>query len=303
MVFSELYSAYYNAVAKIIKAILEGKAERNTINKIIRENAFEESAMNIFSAIKEERWQVITKDYKTPVKHVPSMPVTLLQKRWLKAILNDKRVKLFGISLDGLDGVEPLFTEEDYCIYDKYLDGDDYSDKGYIERFRTILYAIDNGLPVQAKTVTRKGNCVYVKFIPEKIEYSEKDDKFRVKVSGCRKVDVVNLARIIECDLYDGKLNSGHGGEKGNSATVVLEVKDQRNALERVMLHFAHFEKKVEKLDDNKYKVTVFYDGDDESEMVIRVLSFGPLVEVIEPNDFRERIIEKLKKQKNCGLK
>ena len=36
--------------------------------------------------------------------------------------------------------------------------------------------------------------------------------------------------------------------------------------------------------------------------MVIRILSFGPLVEVLGSENFRNLVIEKLKKQKNCGL-
>ena len=36
--------------------------------------------------------------------------------------------------------------------------------------------------------------------------------------------------------------------------------------------------------------------------MVIRILSFGPLVEVIGSENFKELVIKKLKKQKNCGL-
>ena len=45
------------------------------------------------------------------------------------------------------------------------------------------------------------------------------------------------------------------------------------------------------------------YQRDDVSELVIRVLSFGPLVEVVEPESFRALIIEKLKRQKKLGLR
>ena len=83
---------------------------------------------------------------------------------------------------------------------------------------------------------------------------------------------------------------------------VTMIVKDERNALERTMLHFAHFEKQVEKIGNKKYKVNIKYDSDDETEMVIRILAFGPLVEVIEPLDFRELIKNKLKKQLSCEL-
>ena len=303
MIFNEVYSAYYNTVAKIIRKILDGSANSDSIHRIIQENAFEESVSNILLAIREEKWQVITKKYQTPIKHIPTMPFTLLQKRWLKAILADERIKLFDLQIDGLDDIEPLFTKDDYRIYDKYLDGDNYADEEYVKRFKLILHAIHNKLPVKAEMINRKGNKVYTKFIPQRLEYSEKDDKFRVHTGGCRYITTINLARLTKCSLYDGPYKINAKRRDLIRASITILVKDARNALERTMLHFAHFEKQVEKIADKKYKVTIQYDSDDEPEMVIRVLSFGPLVEVVEPTDFRELIKNKLKKQQNCGLK
>jgi predicted DNA-binding transcriptional regulator YafY len=85
--------------------------------------------------------------------------------------------------------------------------------------------------------------------------------------------------------------------------TVTLEIIDERNALERVMLHFAHFEKQAECVEKRKYRLNITYNKDDEPEMVIRILSFGPLVKVLAPDNFVNLIKEKLKKQQNCGLK
>lgn len=303
MVFNELYSAYYNTVAKIIRGILDGKADADFVRTVIRENAFEESMLYILPAIREEKWQVVTKDFKTPIRHDPSMPLTALQKRWLKAILADERIQLFDICVNGLEDVEPLFTKEDYCVYDRYADGDDFEDEGYVQRFKCILYAIRGGLPVKAEMTNRKGKSTRAIFIPRKLEYSEKDDKFRVLVFGCRHISIVNLARLTSCVLYEGSLKVRKTYSPKPRSSVTLLVKDERNALERVLLHFAHFEKRAERADGNDYKVTVKYDVDDESEMVIRVLSFGPLVEVAEPSEFRQLIVEKLKKQQSCGLK
>ena len=303
MIFNELYSAYYNTVSKIIKEIIAGSANNESVHKIIQDNAFQESIINILPAIREEKWQIITKKYKTPIKHVPSMPLTNLQKRWLKAILMDERIKLFDIQIDGLDDVEPLFTKDDYRIYDKYLDGDNYQDEEYIKKFKVLLYAMHNRLPVKAEMINRKGNKVFTKFIPQKLEYSEKDDKFRVHTGGCRYITTVNIARLTKCYLYDGPYEIRATRRVLHRTSITMMVRDDRNALERTMLHFAHFEKQVEKIDDKHYRVVIQYDSDDEPEMVIRVLSFGPLVEVVEPAEFRELIKNKLKKQQNCGLK
>ena len=303
MIFSELYSAYYNTVAKIVKQILNGSVDNETVHKIIQENAFEESVLNIVPAIRQERWQVVTKNYTTPIKHVPTMPLTTLQKRWLKAVSLDERIRLFDVNIDGLEDVEPLFTKDDYCVYDKYLDGDNFADEEYIQRFRLILYALHNKLPVKAEMANRNGKVVHTKFIPQKIEYSEKDDKFRVLTGNRGHITTVNIGRITSCSLYKGEFNGTPVVVKDKPATITMLVKDERNALERTMLHFAHFEKHVEKVGDKTYKVLIKYDSGDASEMVIRVLCFGPLVEVVEPADFREMIVNKLKKQQSCGLK
>ena len=80
-----------------------------------------------------------------------------------------------------------------------------------------------------------------------------------------------------------------------------FELYDRRNALERVLMHFAHFEKQAEKIAEDKYRVTVSYHKDDEAEIVIRILSFGPMIKVTAPNRFAELIKERLLSQKSCG--
>ena len=64
------------------------------------------------------------------------------------------------------------------------------------------------------------------------------------------------------------------------------------------MTHFSHFEKSVKKLDDLHYRVRLIYDADDEAELVIRVLSFGPMVKAVAPERFVSKIRERLIKQK-----
>jgi predicted DNA-binding transcriptional regulator YafY len=58
----------------------------------------------------------------------------------------------------------------------------------------------------------------------------------------------------------------------------------------------------VEKIDKIYYELHLTYDFEDETELLIRILSFGPFVEVLEPLSLREQIIDRLKAQKSCGL-
>ena len=90
--------------------------------------------------------------------------------------------------------------------------------------------------------------------------------------------------------------------EKRRPDTLVLELTDERNALERVMHHFSYLKKETEKLDDKHYRITLEYDRDDETEILIRILSFGPLVKVISPQSFINKLKNRINKQISCGF-
>ncbi len=302
MIFSELYSAYYNTVAAVLRAACDHPLGKGELRRIVSQKAFGESVLNIEPALEEERWQLLYPDGTTPVRHPPTMPLTELQMRWLKAISLDPRIRLFPEALPDLPDVEPLFRPEDICVYDRYLDGDPYEDETYIRHFRLILNAIRTRTPLGIDSRTRRDYPVHRTVMPETLEYSEKDDKFRLIGSGCRYGSVINLGRIIRC--YPVTHPVAFPPEKKRvfeRRTVVLEVTDRRNALERILMHFAHFEKEAERLDQEHYRLTIAYEKEDETEMVIRILSFGPNVRVISPQSFRDQIMERLIQQKACG--
>lgn len=301
MIFSELYSAYYNTVTDVLRSAVDHPLEKGELRKIIEQNAFGESILSIAPAIEEERWQIIKADGTTPIRNVPDMPATILQRRWLKAISLDPRIRLFADEFDGLDDVEPLFRQDDVCVFDKYSDGDPYTDEAYIKNFRLILGAIKCDYPLSIDTENRKGSVIHIVIMPEYLEYSEKDDKFRLIGSGCRYGSVINLGRIIKCTPYNKPYKpSTERKSTPKRHKVEFELINRRNALERVLFHFAHFEKQAERLDENRYRVVITYDKDDETEIVIRILSFGPMIKVVAPNRFVDLIKERLLSQKSC---
>ena len=303
MIFSEIYSAYYNVVSRIITAILRGERDEKKFRAIVAEHAFGESSLSILPSLKSGKWQLIRPDMTTAIKNPPELPLTLLEKRWLKAVSLDPRVGLFGVSFDWLGDVEPLFTPDDYRIYDKYSDGDPFDDEGYAERFRFILRAVEGHSAVTMDTVNRNGKTLRISGVPDRLEYSEKDDKFRVIMGGVRRTSTVNLGRVTAVRLYAGDKILDREVRNEPVRELVLTVDDYRNALERVMLHFAHFEKNAERVDGVRYRLRIKYEPSDETEMVIRVLSFGPMVHVEAPSDFVELIRDRLRRQKELSLK
>ena len=300
MIFSEIYSSYYNAVSHIIREALQNPVNAEKIREIILKYAFAESVLPIEQALKNQDWQLILPDGRTPLKNIPEIPLTLPQKRWMKAVSLDKRVKLFDVNMSFLDDIEPLFTQEDYYIFDRYSDGDD---EKYISNFRMILSAVHDRKPLDITVKNRKNHEVAFMVMPEKLEYSEKDDKFRLLTSGSCAASVINLGRIVSCSFHEGEFKTEKGKRNSDRlCSLTLELVNERNALERVMLHFSHFEKTAEKLDEKHYRLTIRYAQSDETEILIRVLSFGPLVRVTAPERFIKMIQKRLKRQKSCGL-
>ena len=306
MLFSEIYSAYYNTVASIISCSQQGKLDSDILFNIVKESAFPESFMTIGSALETGKWPLIKKDYSTNIQNLPTMPLSILQERWLKALCNDKRIRLFvdnevltKLRLK-LKDVEPLFTDNDYYLYDKYSDGDPYDDSEYIKNFRTVLEAIHQKKIISVEYTGRFGQQKRFTCAPYKIEYSEKDDKFRIISKVKNRHSILNIARINSCELTENSKVDDISDEDlpyNRRTTVTLEIYDERKALERVMLAFAHFEKSAVQISDDVYQLTLNYDSFDETELVVRVLSFGPMVKVLEPESFRNLIQERISKQ------
>lgn len=168
-------------------------------------------------------------NFEPIIRHKPTLPLTTLQKRWLKL------------------------------------------------RFRS-----------------RTGARRSITCIPYRLEYSAKDDKFRLLAAGTRRDNVINLARVEFCELLEKYDPDSFRFPEKDLHELVLLLHDERNGLERVLLHFSHFEKETWKLGDHLYQIELRYDQEDETELLIRVLSFGPVLEVKAPAEFIALVKERV---------
>ena len=301
MIFSEIYSSYFNAVAKILEHAVNGSLTEKDITDIVLDKAFGESIINLPLRIKSGDWGLLADDLRTPIKHIPRMPLTILQKRWLKAIMSDPRIKLFGIECSDLDDVEPLYTQDTIVYFDRYSDGDPYNDETYIRNFQTVLKAMREKRRLNIKFASHRRIEHEKQLTPYRLEYSPQDDKFRLLSMSVRRMWIINIARVTECSV-GSKVRDANELLPKRNREIVIELDDERNALERAMLHFSHLEKKTERIGDNRYRITLLYDKDDETEMLIRIIAFGPVLKVTEPASFIELIKERLIMQKNLNM-
>ena len=297
MLFHEVYGSYYKAVSAILDEAVRGTLTKKRLNELVQTHAFGESLLNIPEGLTGERWRLLHRDLTPELNEEPERPLTLLEKRWLCSLLLDPRIRLFDVDMKGLETVKPLFTPEMFVFFDRYSDGDDYQDPVYIAHFKTILTALRKKKDLYISFETRRSRPSIV-VTPHHLEYSEKDDCFRLIASGLRRSWVIRLSRVLDCSIVENSLSLPLRQIK--SETLVFELKDERNALERVLLHFSHLEKETKRLDETRYLVTLKYDMADETEMVIRILSFGPVIRVIEPAHFIKRLRERIDHQ--CEL-
>lgn len=298
MLFSEVYGSYFNTVAAVLKKALSGTLTDSEIYAIVREKAFAESMLYIPPSLKNGDWQLLTDDMKTPLRHSPTMPLTTLQKRWMKSLLSDPRIALFGVSSKGLEDTEPLYEQDTFVYFDRYGDGDPYCDSEYKNHFHTVLIALREKRLLRIGFEGHSGQHHLWNCIPYRLEYSAKDDKFRLTVISFGKLQTINIVRIDSCDLLGMYDENKLVFKEAQTEMLIMELVDDRKALERAMHHFSHLKKETKRLDENRYQITLYYDKSDETEFLIRVLSFGPMIKVVSPQSFINLIRERLLKQR-----
>ena len=295
--FNEIYGTYFNVVSSILRQAQEKQLTKDSLELLVREQAFADSCLTIPKALQDGSWPLLQKDMTTPLRHAPAMPLTKLQRRWLKSLLTDKRIQLFDVDSSDWRMWSRCSVRNSLCISTVTADGDNYDDPEYKQHFRLLLQAITEKRRVEISFISGKNESVRKEYLTLQLEYSAKDDKFRLKAVCERHLHYVNVGRIKSCKMLE---------QTGEEACMLLEpercavtvlLTDERNALERAMLHFSHLEKITERLDEKHYRLQLMYNKSDETEMVIRILSFGPLLRVQEAAGFIELLRHRLRKQ------
>lgn len=322
--FSEIYGCYYEIAAKILACADIDAVSKQEILDITERLGFAESGLTIPDKLLSGQWAFLDKtetgDYVSRLDHAPHMPLTLLQKRWLKTLLLDKRICLFlnDTALTelavALKDITPLWSSEQFYYYDRYENGDDFSSENYRHNFRMIVDAARAGCTVRFDYTSSKGKHGRAHCLPLKIEYSPKNDRFRLialrypfdkrSVTYCYRFDGIRNVRISDADQDDKtSLKASRISRETliheiyDTEPVRLHIQNRRNALERTMLHFANYDKDTRQLNEDTWECCIYYDSSMETELLIEILSFGPVVKVAGPDSFVNLIRERLKKQ------
>jgi len=316
--FSEVYGAYFRTVERILQT--ETIIKRD-IDTIIREEAFRDSFLFLpqkLSPNSPESWGFLKSGtdgiLSRITKNPPPQFITTLQKRWLKSMLEDPKMWLFlsdnaHEELEhALADVAPLYPADVFRCFDVFTDGDPYESEAYRRAFRMLLHAVRDGEILRIRFVSGKGTAQEGRFLPLKLEYSRKNDKFRVFCcrigrNGISGYGTINLGRITGISQTGRHLPSDGLLEKWQKSRrckepVQVEVSAERNGIERFLMEFASYEKHTEwDAQRNICMVKLWYDTQDETELLIQLLGFGPVVEILGPPDFRRQAAERVASQ------
>lgn len=316
-IFSEIYGTYFRIAAKLLENEV---TDEKTVRETVQREGFRDSVLFLPQKLipGSEDWGLFSRgtegELRRITKNAPVKVLTKLQKMWLKAKLSDPRIRLFmdDETIAGLNwklaDVSPLYTPSHFRVTDRYADSDDYLNERYISNFRNALKAVKRRSIMYIEFISGHGNRVSGKFVLLKMEYSPKNDKFRaycyllrndkIKSSGLinigRITHIVDTGRIFRTPV---SLDDYFSSRKCSSPAVI-RVTTSRNGVERFMLEFASYEKHtVRDLETGEYTVELWYDRYDETELLIRLLSFGPVIEIMGPPHLREQAKQRILRQ------
>ena len=92
--FHKIYSCYYNVVRHILDEAGHSPITRQDMEDICRAYGFQESALSIIPKLTDSTWALLEEQDKhtftSRLGHaVPALPLTNLQKAWLKSLIQD----------------------------------------------------------------------------------------------------------------------------------------------------------------------------------------------------------------------
>ena len=313
---SEIYNCYYQIVGRILQEAQTHPVTRKEMEQICTDMGFYESGLYILPRLISGEWKLLVPDgggYRSLADAPQAMPFTRLQRSWIRTLMQDGRFRLF-FAEDELSALERytadagvLWEPGDFHYYDRYGDGDDYASPAYRQHFQTLLTAIRRRQYVHISYQSMKGNRITHHYLPLNLEYSAKNDRFRLLAVPENErhsihIRIINLCGITEAALLPRRDEEDLDFEKMIRKSyyhepVRLLIRNRRNALERAMLHFSNYEKRTKKIDEDTWECLIYYNSSMETELLIEILSFGPALKVTGPEKFLTQVKDRLNQQ------
>ncbi|GKX28269.1 hypothetical protein SH1V18_07490 [Vallitalea longa] len=318
-VFSEIYGRYYQLLNELLHEAHKKPISTVHIYNLLQEKGFGDTALALAPKIindDKDSYNLLyetQEGYKSILKKKQKVVLTTLELRWLKTILIDKRIKLFfneeemKIMENRLSDVDELFNPDDIISINQANDGDPYDDPNYIDNFRRLLYCVNNKKCMTIIYKNSQGVIKKASYAGYRLEYSVKDDKFRLNAVLINRSKIVfhskiNVARIIKVAILEKSKYPSEIAEfiyaHRMSEPIEIIIKNKRNGFERVFVHLSNYERDSEYDEEtNTCRIKIHYYDFDETELIIQLIAFGPILKVVGPESFKKKIIDRINRQ------
>ena len=239
------------------------------------------------------------------------VPLSAWELRWLCTILQDKKMNLF-LSSDTIADLRALIPSDikpinmsDIYVFDRYNSGQ-YKINSDI--FKTVISSLHKCATLQIRYKSVKGNEINGYYCPIHIEYSKRDDRFRLYVmrETTKRIMIMNFDRIISIKQVGTFFSMDECRQTLNdffektSKEITIEFKDTRNIPDRILNEFSPWRKRCELIDSisKTYRLTIYYYKSDELDILIRLMSYGPYIRFIDKeHTIYKGIMERIDKQ------
>jgi len=312
---NNLYNSIYSRHYDVLKTILDLASEpigESEIRRVIMEHGFKETAYELMQELKRSNLfgllEKTSNGYQSVVSKLTTYDHSLNEYRWLKSILSHNKIDLF-IS-DSLQNKLQDLLEDVSPLYDlnlmKQVDAFEQRHSVNREHYKSILLAIKSSKALRIHYESNKGNRHHSDFLPIDLIYSMKADKFQLSVVGLthyiNQQFTFNLEGIQSLELIDYTFENIDIPECEKDF-VDIEIFDLRNGFERCFFQLSMYERKA--LYDEKTgtcRMRLYFNKDRQTEVLITLMSFGPAIKVLGPDEFKLVFLDRLKKQYSLSV-
>lgn len=227
------------------------------------------------------------------------VPLTTLELRWLKTVINDQKMNLF-FSGDEIALLKKLLNENA-----ANLNALPMNKVVFFDRFRftekntrretavlsTILEGIYAHKTVRLKYHTNHKGPRHGEFRPIVLEFSKRNNRFQGYFQKCKTgaIFTFNIAQIetaIETDTpfdyYAAEMDLAEY-RKNNTTSVEIEFSNVKNIVDRILTEFSPWEKRCSyDAKTRMYRLTIFYQTLDELDLVVRLLGYGANIRFVD---------------------
>lgn len=313
--FNELFSVYSGIIVGVMENLCSTGSKGKTVNDKLIDESVEESVNHYGSMVGIKTKKLIAKEvkkiiidselikkrgltydvfckFKTYYWYKSLIPLTTNELRWLKTILDDKKVEYFFDNseieaiynwIDTYNQSIEKFPLEKIVYYDRYFMLSSFAEREK-DIIKPVLRGISDNKSLNILYVSNDGLTLEEEFKPITLEFSKLDDRFQLYAYSDKDkmVYTFNLHNIMEVSLTEKIFDRERIDDifrtyvQESKENVVIWFYDINNLTDRLLTEFSPWEKTCEYFEDSrKFKLTIYYQKYDELDVVIRLMGYG----------------------------